>query len=271
MGKQPKDMLAEVWRDSSVKGLIGFVLGLLLALLVLYPLSVYQLIPNLGRPEDLAAFSTYFGGLVSAIAAVLAVFLVAATVYFTKQMLDVTREEMKKTHEGMKKQNFDDQMFFLLRLFRDVRNEISIKNLSGFAALGSKFHGHIAYVLGNTHENTSADEVKRRCLNGFETELKNTPTLQPYFTTFVSTLSLMEEVAESAGVEDYKSYLDMMTAFLTQDEVIVLSMYSWSGLCNDGMDRVRLAHYLENYAERTLQGIAVEALTHLRPRMLGSR
>lgn len=257
-----KDILSPVVRDGVVKE-IGVIVGVVLSVVVFLYIARFwggSLGALSGDPANWGAFGDYFAGIMNPIVAILTLILVAATVYYTKEMLNTTKEEMRNAQKEMAQQNFDSQMFFLLKLLREVRSDIG-----GANAIESAFHSLIGYVSGNSHESTGYEDIKRRCLIPFENQFKHSVELQPYFTTFVSTLSLMNEVAETAKVGNWDNYKNMISGFLTEDEIIVLTIYTWSpNLTNRGAGEQRLADFLKNYTEWHLQGLAARSLLNLR-------
>lgn len=198
-------------------------------------LTATSVIENTGTGQiinsNLGTVGDYFGGLLNPIFALLALFALLATIKIQSEELKLTREEMKKSNDvldkqskSIKKQNFEDSFFNLLKKFNfKVDNDFDFKsdsedNLNRFTRFEK-----IRYKLYEYHEyyEKEGDKVTSEhtydCL--FEFEIK-TKRLDEYFRYLFFIIDFVEDSFLSNNEKEF--YLRILFRDLTYNEEFLL-------------------------------------------------
>ena len=231
--------------------IINILLWLVAILLAILPLVVYYVtlrsVDFAESSNDFGIFGDYIGGTVGTIVGIISIYLLYIT--YTSQV-----RFARKQDAGAKRQQFESTFFCLLsqqQLLREhLQGEIGNERLQGIAYL-TKLREELSDALSCLNYRQDEFSSKNKTMLKYIVNqiyldffLPNVSNLGHYFRHLYHILKYVDE----SNIDDAKSYIDILQAQLSNDELYLLSINGISNLSRKKMlPLMNKYSLLENY------------------------
>ena len=189
---------------------------------LIWGLSWYWISNKYGDWAERAAFGSMFGA-VGALFSGLAFAILIVAILLQSQQLDLQRQDLKETQEGLKRERFEDTFFQLLKLHYDIVNSIDISIKKDAILRGRDcFVQMYNEFMRNYRENSFAYELMKNWTgldkaysDFYETRQVD---LGHYFRNLYHTVGFVD----NSDISDKRFYTNLIGAQLSSHEQLLL-------------------------------------------------